>query len=84
MKRRTDRAHTAAAELQQELLDTAQALRRAYERFNYVCDPELVEACVYEINALQAKYNYLLRIAKRPQDACAAALVMDGGGVCLS
>ncbi len=80
MKRRDD----STAQLQRELRDTAQALRRAYERFDYVCEPELVDACVFEINSLQAKSNYLLRIAKRPQDACAAALTTDGGGICLS
>ena len=69
--------------LQLELRDTAQALRRAYERFNYACEPELVESCVYEINALQAKYNYLLRVAKQPPEVC-AALSPGGGGVCLS
>ena len=80
MKKRTD---TAAAELQQELQDTAQALRRAYERFDFVCAPELVESCVYEINALQAKYNYLLRLAKCPAETH-AALASDGGRACLS
>ena len=84
MKRRNDTARTAAAELQRELQDTAQALRRAYERFNYVCDPELVESCVFEINALQAKYNYLLRLAKGPADGYVAALAAGGGTVCLS
>lgn len=74
----------SALQLQLELRDTAQALRRAYERFNYACEPELVESCVYEINALQAKYNYLLRVAKQPPENCAAALAADGGGVCLS
>ncbi len=79
MKRRTE----PAAQLQRELWDTAQALRRAYERFNYVYEPELVDACVYEINSLQAKYNYLLRVAKGPKDAC-AALAAKGDGTCLS
>ncbi len=84
MKKRNDDARSAAAELQRELRDTAQALRRAYERFNYVCDPELVESCVFEINALQAKYNYLLRLAKGPADGYVAALAAGGGGICLS
>ena len=84
MKKRNNTALTTAAELQQELQDTAQALRRAYERFNSVCDPELVESCVFEINALQAKYNYLLRLAKGPADGYVAALAAGGGTVCLS
>ncbi len=84
MKKRNDDARSAAAELQRELRDTAQALRRAYERFNYVCDPELVESCVFEINALQAKYNYLIRLARGQAEGCAAALAAGGGGSCLS
>lgn len=84
MKRRNDASRSATAELQRELQDTAQALRRAYERFNYVCDPELVESCVFEINALQAKYNYLLRLAKGPTDGYVAALAAGGGSICLS
>ena len=32
-----------------ELSDTRVALSQAYARFNAVCEPELVDACVYEI-----------------------------------
>ena len=42
-----------------ELRDT-----RAYARFNAVCAPELVDACVYEINAELSRYDYLLRQIK--------------------
>ena len=38
-----------------------------------VVDPELVEACIYQINALKARYNYLIRALKEP-DAAAAAM----------
>lgn len=79
MKKRTD----TESQLQFELRDTAQALRRAYERFNYACEPELVESCVYEINALQARYNYLIRLTRQSPDVC-AALAPGGGGTCLS
>lgn len=40
---------------------TQQALRRAYEEFNYATDPELVESCVYAINALEHRHTYLCR-----------------------
>ena len=40
------------------------ALSQAYERFNRAVEPELVDACVFEINAVQSRYNYLLRIIK--------------------
>ena len=80
-----------AAELQQELQDTGKALREAYEKFNYVSDAELVEACSYEISALKARYSYLLRRIKElsaPQsaenEAYIAASNMKGGKACQS
>ena len=47
-----------------ELSDTRVALSQAYARFNAVCEPELVDACVYEINAELSRYDYLLRQIK--------------------
>ena len=76
-----------AAELQQELQETGRALREAYEKFNYVSDDELVEACSYEISALKARYSYLLRRIKEltaEEEAYVAASNMKGGRVCPS
>ena len=53
-------------EMQQELLRTNQALKDAYTRFDCVCDTDLIDACIYEINALKARSNYLLRRIKAP------------------
>lgn len=50
--------------VQPELRDTRVALSQAYARFNAVCAPELVDACVYEINAELSRYDYLLRQIK--------------------
>ena len=75
------------AELQQELQETGRALREAYEKFNYVSDDELVEACSYEISALKARYSYLLRRIKElsaEEEAYIAASNMKGGRVCPS
>lgn len=85
-----------SAELQQELHATAQELRGAYARFNYVSAPELIEASIYEIESLKARYNYLLRCIKElggapvrspmtiPSDASksVAASAMKGGKIC--
>ena len=75
------------AELQQELQETGRALREAYEKFNYVSDDELVEACSYEISALKARYSYLLRRIKElsaEEEAYIAAPNMKGGKACPS
>ena len=50
--------------LERELYITTQALKDAYTRFDYVCDNELIEACIFEINALKARSNYILRCIK--------------------
>ena len=85
-KRRTDPHQSAQAQLQQELYATNQALKEAYDKFNYVSEPELVEACVYEISALKARYNYLLRRIKERSAAadapCVAAAAVKGGAAC--
>lgn len=87
-KKRTASHQSAEAQLQHELYSTGQALKEAYEKFNYVSEPELVEACVYEISALKARYNYLLRCIKersgQAEPAFAAAAAMKGGRACQS
>ena len=50
--------------LKEELLTAQGDLSQAYRRFDQAVDPELVEACIYEINAVTARCNYLLRIIK--------------------
>lgn len=51
-------------QLMQELARTRVQVNQAYSGFNHAHDPDLIESYVYEINALQARYNYLLRRAK--------------------
>ena len=56
-------------ELQKELSRTRVLTNQAYSCFNTANDDELIESYVYEINALQARYNYLLRRLKQLEDA---------------
>ncbi len=51
-------------ELERSLQETKILIAQAYAGFNAVSDPELVESYVYEIQALQARYSYLLRQRK--------------------
>ena len=48
-------------DLMQSLSQTRTLINQAYGCFNTTCDSDLIESYVYEINALQARYNYLLR-----------------------
>lgn len=87
-KQRTESHQSANGQLQRELYSTGQALKEAYDKFNYVSEPELVEACIYEISALKSRYDYLLRCIKErsgtAQPACVAAAAMKGGKACQS
>ena len=63
-KKKNQAVSPTLEELRQELHQTNQALRNAYDKFNFVTAPELVEASIFEINALKARSNYLLRRIK--------------------
>lgn len=51
-------------ELEKSLRETRLLIAQAYAGFNTAADGELVESYVYEIQALQTRYSYLLRRRK--------------------
>ena len=67
--RRRRALEQARQEERQLLLEGMQATRaqlnHAYAQFNFYSDPDLVDACVYEINALQSRYSYYVRQVKQ-------------------
>ena len=96
-KKQKDTLWPTDKELRQELDGISRQLKEAYDRFNYACEPELIEASIFEINALKAKYDYFLRCIKEraglpvnrsanaaPREDCIAASAMKGGGTCRS
>ncbi len=97
-KRHTSDFTPTVQDLHEELRLAQQALQTAYDQFNYADDPVLVEACIYEIKATQARYDYLLRRIKllsgRPvamrhgavsaASPCVAASATKGGKICPS
>ena len=65
-----DRARqTERQELMSALAQTRTLINQAYGSFNTVSDADLIESYVFEINALQARYNYLLRRVKELEGA---------------
>ena len=97
-KKQKDTLWPTDKELRQELDQINRQLKEAYDRFNYACEPELVEASIFEINALKAKYDYFLRCVKErsgmpvgrgaavplPREAGVAASAVKGGKACRS
>lgn len=64
LRRRTDPREEARRTVAQCLTQTRRQIAQAYQGFNAVRDPDLIESYVYEINALQSRYSYLLRQMK--------------------
>ena len=53
-------------------------LAQAYRQFDQALDPELVESCVYQISAVKARCNYLIRAIKERSPEAAAAAGLEG------
>ncbi len=51
-------------QLIEDIRTVAQQLELVKTRFEFESDEDLVEACIYEIQALTARYRYLIRTAK--------------------
>ena len=47
-----------------EINRTKIALEAAYSNFENVIDPDLIDSCIYELNAIQNRYHFLLKQAK--------------------
>lgn len=82
--RRTGRALSRQEEERREMLEslaqTRVQINQAYAGFNGTADPDLIESYVYEINALQSRYNYLLRVIKELDGGAAGTLPAEREG----
>lgn len=47
-----------------EINKTKIAMEAAYSNFENVVDPDLIDSCIYELNAVQNRYRFLLKQAK--------------------
>lgn len=63
-KKQTDSLQPTVASLTRELDSVNAQMKEAYDRFNYTCESELIDACIFEIEALRARSTYLLRCIK--------------------
>ena len=39
-------------------------MEAAYSNFENVVDPDLIDSCIYELNAIQNRYKFLLKQMK--------------------
>ena len=54
---------TRKQQLMEDLARSKSALDRAYSNFENVVDPDLVDSSIYELQAVQLRYRFLLRQA---------------------
>jgi Protein of unknown function (DUF2508). len=50
-----------------ELKKTKLALETAYSNFENVVDPDLIDCYIYEVNAVQKRYKFLLKQMKEQE-----------------
>lgn len=53
--------------LKYELIKTKETLDLALHNLDYVIDPDLIDCCIYEVQAAQLRYKFLLREVKRTE-----------------
>ena len=64
-RKAAERREEERRQLLEGMKQTKDQLNYAYAQFNIYSDPDLVDACVYEINALQSRYSYYVRQVKQ-------------------
>ncbi|MBQ9083105.1 MAG: DUF2508 family protein [Clostridia bacterium] len=67
---RRPRPQTTDPALLADLREVQQQLKCAQQRFDQLTDYDLLEACIYEMESLQAQYRYLLRQIRAQGMAC--------------
>lgn len=63
MKRKIKEPDTA-----KEIESVRKRINNAYNCFSFADDPYLVDAAVFEIKSLEARYAYLLKILKKDDE----------------
>lgn len=61
MRKKMDNLLLAREELLNEIEEIKLSLETAHSNFDNASDPDLVDSCIYEMNAIQYKYKYLLK-----------------------
>jgi len=64
MRFRKNRIPKEREMLDYEIKRTQLALETAYSNFDNVLEPELIDSFIYEVNAIQQRYQYLIQQVK--------------------
>ncbi len=58
--------------------EICEQLNAVERRFSMESDPDLIEACIYEMDSLRARYRYLLRTARQEGVVCTERMHLWG------
>lgn len=64
-KKKKENISSEKQQLLNDIEDALSDLRYARSCFSSATDPEMIEACIYEIKSAESRYSFLLRKAKR-------------------
>ena len=60
-----------------DLKRTKSDLELAYSNFQNVLDPDLIDSCIYQVNAVQMRYKFLLGRVKQMENPCVESACAD-------
>lgn len=55
-------------QLLKEINSTVSALESTYSRFEHVTEPDLIDCTIFELNAIQKRYKFLLNQIKKLEE----------------
>lgn len=61
-------------ELMEELREARDAMDAVYSNLSYVVEPDMIDCCIYELNALQLRYKIILNQMKEEEARACMAL----------
>lgn len=64
-QKRKTRNELHREELLEDIRKTKLALDTAHSNFDNALDPDLIDCCIYELNATQKRYAFLLKQAEK-------------------
>ena len=70
IRRKLLRDEVAPHPIIDSIREVCDGMDAAQSRFEPESDPDLIEAAIYELQALRAKYRYLLRTAREEGIVC--------------
>ena len=64
MKKKKKKIDRKREVLMAEISEIRERIDLLYDNLSYIVEPELIDSCIYELNAFQCRYTFLLKQVK--------------------